>query len=138
MQSSWPCRVKKWLDDGGWPILRRLFFLLLANVLHPLDKPWSLVSITGIIKIKTYLPKIKRRVSRKSANLHHQAIFNTTRPHATRPFTQYFKKMKMEVLEWCGNSPDFNPTQNLQTRFFAKIILQKITFSYTYGFTTMK
>ena len=81
--------------------------------------------IEGMMNIKTYLPTIERRVSRESANLHHQAIFqhDSASCHKAKMITQYFQKMKMEVLEWPGNLPDLNSIKNLL--FIAKNCLRK-------------
>ena len=67
------------------------------------------------MNIKTYLSIIERRVSRESANLHPQAIFehDSAPGHKPKIITQYFKSMKMEVLDWFGNSLDLNLTEKL-------------------------
>ena len=64
---------------------------------------------------KVYLPIIERRVSKELADLHPDAIFqqDSAPCHKAKIITNYFKKMKIKVLDWAGNSPDLNPIENL-------------------------
>ena len=73
------------------------------------------MSIEGMMNSKTYLPIIERRVSRELANLHPQAIFQQDSAPCLKAkiITNCFKNMKMQVLEWPGNSSDLNPIENL-------------------------
>ena len=75
----------------------------------------ALVPIEGMMNIKNYLTKTERKGCKESANLHPQAIFrhNSAPRHKAKLITQYLSKIKMEVLERFGNSPDLKPIENL-------------------------
>ena len=78
------------------------------------NSPVALVPIEEMMNSRTYLPIIEKRVFRKLPNLHPQAIFQQdfASCHKAKIITNYFKKMKMEVLEWPGNFPDLNLIEN--------------------------
>ena len=64
---------------------------------------------------KAYLQIIERKVCRELSDLHPRAIFQQDYApcHKDKMITNCFKKMNMTVLDWPGNSPDLNPTENL-------------------------
>ena len=71
--------------------------------------------IEGIRNSRIFLPIIERRVSRELAIFHPQTIFQQNSDPCLKAtiITNCFKKMKMEVLEFPGNSPGLNPIVNL-------------------------
>ena len=64
---------------------------------------------------KAYLQIIERKVCRELSDLHPRAIFQQDSGpcHKTKMTTNCFKKMKITVLDWPGNSLDLNPIENL-------------------------
>ena len=76
--------------------------------------PGALEPIEGMMN-RTYWPIIERRVSRELANFYPQSIFqqDSAPRHKAKIITNCFKKVKMEVLKWPGNSLDLNAIENL-------------------------
>ena len=77
---------------------------------------------------KAYLQIIKRKVCRELSDFHPRAIFqqDSAPCHKAKMITNCFKKMKITVLDWPGNSPDLNPIENLWS--IVKNRLRKIDF----------
>ena len=63
---------------------------------------------------RAYLQIIKRKVCRELSDLHPRAIFqqDSAPCHKAKRMTICFKKMRIPVLDWPGNSPDLNPIKN--------------------------
>ena len=80
-----------------------------------INGPRSLVSVEGMINTKAYLKIIERKVCKKFSALQPRAIFqqDSAPCHKAKMITNCFKKMKITVLDWPGNSPDLNPIKNL-------------------------
>ena len=64
---------------------------------------------------KVYLQIIERKVCRELSDLHLSAIFeqDSAPCHKAKMTAICFKKMKITVSDWPGNSLDLNPIENL-------------------------
>ena len=79
--------------------------------------PWSNFAYRGYDEQQKLVANNKKKNLQRIivANLHPQAIFqqDSTPCHKAKIITNCFKKMKIEVLEWLGNSPSFSSIENL-------------------------
>ena len=74
-----------------------------------------LVPFEGVMSSKVYLPILHRRVRRELERIGQNAVFQQLSApcHKAKDLTRFFEENQIELLEWPGNSPDLNLTENI-------------------------